>query len=171
MAVAAAFSSAASAEWYAYGSTAVAIDKPVQVAVAFDSRDDCDSAILWIDGNTEITSIMLIVDDKVFDPATPSTLTDNGVRSGVYVDLLSTGIRALKNGSKAALMTDQGTVLFSLAGSSRAMSAAYDNCMGVVAEKYAEILKPLQPSAPQDQPKIEVSPWEPSKMNSRELGM
>ena len=97
----------------------------IAVGVVFGSRSEaCDTAGITIFGRDDVRDLTLIVDDLMWDGNAVSVL--EGI-SGVQ--LSAAHLRALKNGQSAMLVTDHGTIAFSLKRSARAINDAWRNCL------------------------------------------
>jgi hypothetical protein len=135
--------SATHAQWVADGLVAVANPgNPVLVGVSFDASEDCDVAHLWVAGNEDLSAIGLTVDGTGYGAAEVVEI-GNGV---MIVEAGYDALAAIKNGSSGTVITDQGSLTFSLKGSSAALNSAYSACLDKVRARYDALLKPLQPS-------------------------
>jgi hypothetical protein len=133
-----------SAQWIAEGSLAIANPgQPVQVGITFDEGETCDRASLFIIGNQDVRAIGLIVDGTSYGSAEAANFSD----VAMTVMAGPNALRALKHGTSAAVITDQGMLNISLRGSSAAMNAAYSGCLRNVEKAVADYIKPLKPSA------------------------
>ena len=135
--------SATQAEWIASGIVAIANPgAPVSVGIAFDTTEQCDVAHLVIYGNADIAAMGLMVDGQSY-----GAVGSVEVAPGMMIAVAGpAALRAIKTGETAAVVTDQGTLAVSLAGSSAALNAAYAACMAEVAQSSAQIFRPLMPS-------------------------
>lgn len=148
-ALALAIAGPASAQWIADGSLAIANPgNPVMTGITFEEADSCDTASLFILGNNDIRTISLVVDGKDYGTAEATLFAD----VAMVVTAGRDALRAIKYGSRAVVITDQGMLTVSLSGSSDAMNAAYAGCMSNVEAAVAEYLKPLKPSARPSEP-------------------
>jgi hypothetical protein len=115
--------------WRAFdhGVAMTAFEHGIAVGVVFSSEENCDVARLAIHGNTDITAMHLSVDGENLGMAETVSISETA-----YVLLLDDGLRALRNGRRAILTTDQGRLSLDLTGSSAAIVGAYESCMADV---------------------------------------
>lgn len=139
----------ANAEWVASGHVAIANQNaPVVVGITFDYSQNCDAAQLLVYGNAEVTVMGLVVDGTNYGSV-------EAYDAGDGLMMASAGpaaLRAIKHGTTAAVLTDQGTLVLSLDGSAAAMNAAYVGCLAEANEAIEHILRPLGRSVPPMQP-------------------
>lgn len=134
----------ASADWIAQNSLAIANPgDPVLTGITFEEGDTCDSASLFILGNKDVRAISLVVDGTAYGTAEATLYGD----VAMIVTAGPGALRAIKSGTQAAVITDQGSIYINLSGSAAAMNSAYAACMRNVRESVSEYLRPIQPSA------------------------
>jgi hypothetical protein len=126
--------------WQAHETSAVTFfENGIAVFVDFPPFAKCDDAILGIIGNEDIERMGMVVDEKVF------ALTETTNVDRIAMVTLSDGaLRSLKNGRKAFIVTEQGSLPIDLTGSSAAINKAYQGCLDALSPEPA--VKILQPS-------------------------
>ncbi len=113
--------------WTFDGYVAMAEPSPhgIVVGVVFDPSESCRWGHMAIYGNPDIGFVVLLVDGKEIGSAETTYLEENTAVITLYDD----GLRSLKAGNVAAVLTDQGGVNLDLDGSRFAIDRAYVACL------------------------------------------
>jgi hypothetical protein len=129
----------ASAQWQSLDYMAFANPgEPVVVGIAFNPGMGCHVADLFIIGNENILAAGVVVDSDIF----PTVAARNPLDDLIMMTLSAPALSALKTGQNAAVVTDQGTIMLTLRGSTAAINSAYAGCMA----QTNPTLRPLLPS-------------------------
>ncbi|NBC47154.1 MAG: hypothetical protein GVY22_04005 [Gammaproteobacteria bacterium] len=116
----------------------------MNIGISFAPASGCNRTQLLVTGNEAISSISLDVDGVISEPKAVTRTPD-----GIYIDLTKNQLQGLKNGSNAALITDQGYITMTLNGSAKAINGAWRNCETLASVQLTpkQTSQPLQPNS------------------------
>lgn len=110
----------------------------VIVAVGFPPAGACDYALFIVAGNPDIEEISFRIDGASFRSTPADPLDYDGVPAVTFI-LSDIALAMLKSGSHLDMLTDEGQLSVSLAGSAAAIDTAWGACEQTVSERAMQL--------------------------------